>query len=211
MSTTAVVPEIEPGETLIFTDASWDTYVRITREIVDRPSVRTSYGDGCLILMSIGAEHDAINRAAAEIVAILARELEMDAALTGSTTFKHDELRKGFEPDSSFYFAAASLIRTKKEIDLRRDPPPELVIEIDISSPSVRRLPIFAAVGVAEVWRYHAGRMRFYRLAGGRYEERAMSGVFPCLAADAMTNLLAARESTPFPAWWRMVAAEAHQ
>ncbi|MBZ5618558.1 MAG: Uma2 family endonuclease [Acidobacteriia bacterium] len=58
------------------------------------------------------------------------------------------------------------MIRGKDEIDLATDPPPELTIEVDITSSSLNRFPIFAAVGVAEVWRYDGERVQFHTLEG---------------------------------------------
>lgn len=88
-------------------------------------------------------------------------ELDVDARRLGSKTFKREDLLKGFEPDSCFYIQHVEAISGKDEVDLNTDPPPDLVIEIDITSPSLPRLPIFAGVGVPEVWRYDGRQVQF--------------------------------------------------
>jgi len=80
--------------------------------------------------------------------------LNLEIYPTGSTTFKRLNQARGAEPDSSFYIQNAARIRGKREIDLTQDPPPDLVVEIDITSSSLNRFQIYATLGVPELWRY---------------------------------------------------------
>jgi hypothetical protein len=109
-----------------------------------------------LEIMVLSFRHETLNRTLVMLVETetLAEELDIDLINAGSTTCKRVDLARGFEPDTGFYSQRAGHIRSKDEIDLTVDPPPDLVIEIDITSPSLDKLPIYAAVGVPEVWLY---------------------------------------------------------
>src|SRR5438046_9570204 len=97
--------------------------------------------------MVVGLAQEDPNRTLAQLVAIVAEETDQDLFLAGSPTFKRKDLAKGFEPDSCFYIDHAEQVRGKEELDLVTDPPPDLVIEVDITRSSLSRFPIFAALG----------------------------------------------------------------
>src|SRR5204862_3490478 len=137
-----------------------------------------------LEIMVVYVGHEDPNRTLAAIVEIVVKETRRQFRRTGSTTFKREELGKGFEPDSSFYFRNAAAVRGKHIIDLHVDPPPELVIEVDITRSSLKRFPIFAAIGVAEVWRYDGECVRFYGLEGSEYQPIEASIVLPPMTAS---------------------------
>ena len=85
------------------------------------------------------------------------------------------------------------------------DPPPELVIEIDIRSPSLDKFPIFAGLGIAEVWHYHKQVLTVFRLQGAVYEPRQASEVLPGIAADTLTRLIANSQQMKRTEWLREV------
>ncbi|MDX1980237.1 MAG: Uma2 family endonuclease [Bryobacteraceae bacterium] len=97
---------------------------------------------------------------------------------------------KAFEPGSSFYFHRAVEMPGKPAIDLSVDPPPDLVIEVDISRNSAHRFPIFAAIGVREVWRYHSGEVTMFALSGGGYQNLDRSRFLPRLSAAAVSKFV---------------------
>lgn len=123
----------------------------------------------------------------------------------GSNTFKREDLLKGFEPDSSFYIRNAENVRGKKRIDLAQDPPPDLIIEIDVTSPSLPRFPIFAAVGVPEVWHYKNERVAIFVLRGEGYEEPPYSLALPQVMSEVLTRFLKENEEVDSPEWTRRV------
>ncbi len=104
-------------------------------------------------------EHEQFNRLLADMFTLIAVEMELEFTNAGSTTFNCQDLTRGFEPDTCFYIQHAADIEGKKRIDLATDPPPDLVIEVDITSPSLDKLPIYAAVGFREVWHFDGGRI----------------------------------------------------
>ena len=154
-----------PEAQIIMEGISWETYERLRDEHPENVSPRFTYDNGWLELMVPSIEHEEPNRTLAALIDIITAEMNIHIRRAGSNTFKREDLLKGFEPDSAFYLAAnAKAVRGKKRLDLATDPPPDLIIEIDVTSPSLPRFPIFAAVGVPEVWRYKNGRVEIFIL-----------------------------------------------
>jgi Uma2 family endonuclease len=129
--------------------------------------------------MVVSSRHERPNHLIAQLVEVVAEELDLDLENLGSTTFKREDLQRGFEPDTCFYVQNEERIRGKEEIDLNVDPPPDLVIEVDITSPSLDRFPIYAHFGVPEVWRYDGERVEVYELGNAQYVEVANSLALP--------------------------------
>ena len=106
--------------------------------------------------------------------------MDIDFEAAGSTTFKREALKKGFEPVSSFYIRHAEIVRGKKDIDLDSDPPPDLVIEVDLTSDSLDKFRLFGALGIPEVWRVERS-VEMMILERGRYVKRRASAAVPVL------------------------------
>ncbi len=123
----------------------------------------------------------------------------------GSTTFRREDLERGFEPDSCFYIENKGRIRGKGRIDLTVDPPPDLVIEIDITSPSLDKVPIYARMKVPEVWRFDGQRLAILALEGTVYVESAQSTVLPPLTGATLSDFIGKSKSMKRTAWLRTV------
>ena len=119
---------------VLLRNISWETYERLLEERGDNSAPRFTYDRGELEIMSPSPEHEALNRSIALLVEFLAAELGIDVYDLGSTTFRREDLERGFEPDSCFYIENEERVRGKTRKDLSVDPPPDLVIEIDITS-----------------------------------------------------------------------------
>lgn len=174
---------------LVLEDASWELYERLLRDIGNRP-IRITYDQGRMEIMSPLPEHERPKRAIGRMIEMLAFELNMPMVSLGSTTFRRKEKAKGLEPDECYYFRDEAKMRARKRLDLRRDPPPELVVEVDITSRSVPRQPIYAALGVPEIWRYDGRRLQCLHLIDGSYHPRKMSLVFPFLEPAQLQQFL---------------------
>jgi Uma2 family endonuclease len=190
---------------LLLRNISWETYERLLGESVGNCGTRFTYDEGNLEIMVVSIGHEMPNRVLGLLVEITAEETGRNFRGAGSTTFRRRDLAKGFEPDSSFYFRHAASIRRKKEIDLTVDPPPELVIEVDISRSSLDRFPIFGAIGVAEIWRYDGEKVRFYALEPDRYRAIEESVVLPPMTASQATIFLDQDRSEEPIVWLRAV------
>jgi hypothetical protein len=132
-------------------------------------------------IMSPLPEDDWESRFLGQLIYHLAFELRWPKLSRGSTTFRRRDKAKGLEPDECFYFRDERKMRGKKRVNLKKDPPPELVVEVDITSRSVPREPIYAALGVPEIRRLHARHIEYLHFAGGGYKLRKMSLAFPFL------------------------------
>jgi len=199
---TAVTPA---EQRLLLHDISWETYERLLRESVENCGTRFTYDGGNLEIMVVSLGHEAPNRTLALIAEITAEETGRDFVAAGSTTFKRRDLAKGFEPDSSFYFRDAETIRAKDDIDLATDPPPELVIEVDVTSSSLDRFPIYAAVGVREIWHYDGERVRFHALEETIWRPIEASLVLPPMTAAQATIFVAGDRFGKKTDWLRAV------
>jgi Uma2 family endonuclease len=167
---------------------SWQTYETLLNELSHR-RLRLTYNRGNLEIMVPSPEHERYKKIIGRFVETLAEELEVRIDPLGSTTFKRPEL-VGAEPDECFYIRNLGVIKGKKRIDLDRDPPPDLVVEIDITSSSEIRFPVYADLGVPEIWRYDGNSFTVYQLQVREYIPSEQSLAFPNLPIIEITNFL---------------------
>ena len=179
-----------PEQRVVLQNVSWETYERLLAESVESVGTRFTYDEGALEIMVLSIAHEDPNRTLAYLVEVVAAATERDLRRAGSTTFKRKDLAKGFEPDSCFYIDHVEQVRGKEELDLLTDPPPDLVIEVDITRSSLSRFPIFAALGVPEVWRFDGDRVTMHRLESGCYAQIEASLALPPLTASQSTVFL---------------------
>ncbi|NOT60489.1 MAG: Uma2 family endonuclease [Acidobacteria bacterium] len=201
---------IQPsGNHLIFlSGVSWATYKQLDEERGEQAGTRLTFSEGTLQIMAVGREHERLNYYLARLFDLLAETFDRDFVPAGSTTFDRDDLEKGFQPDSCFYLTNVEAMRDKKEIDLATDPPPDLLLEIDITSSSLNRLPLFAAAGVPEVWRYKNGAIKIYRLHSGIYDESLTSQWFPTVNVEQLADWLKSSRTMPHFKWLRTIRNE---
>ena len=190
-----------PEQRILLANATWETYERLLAENVTCPGTRFAYDEGMLEIMVVYVGHEAPNRTLASLVGVVAEVLRLDMVAAGSTTFKRQDLEKGFEPDSCFYFRNVDLVRGKEQLDMEVDPPPDLVIEVDITRSSLNRFRIFAAIGVAEVWRFDGEKVRMYVREEGQYKEVAASAALPVLTAAQAGIFLDEQRRQKWPDW----------
>lgn len=194
-----------PERFVILENIGWETYQRLQADHPDSAGPRFTYDQGRLQIMVLSLFHEEINRTLAQLVEVLAEEFDADILRAGSTTFDREDLLKGFEPDSCFYFQSAGAIRGKEKIDLNVDPPPDLIIEIDISSDSLNKFPVFAAVGAPEVWRFNGNAVIILQLENGQYVEARQSLTLPPLTSELATKFLEDSRKMASTAWLRRV------
>ncbi len=211
-----------PEGRVVVRNVGWETYERLLEEDPDRSAPRFFYDRGVLEIVSPSFEHEQIARVIASLVEELAVELDIDVVSAGSTTFNREDLARGFEPDASFYFSEnAAKVRGKRRISLDADdPPPDLVVEVDITSPSASKLPVYARLGVAEVWRHDGARLAILGLQRGdaeregRYAEIPESAFLAQARVESLTRFVEEGLASGRPAWTRRVrewARELHR
>ena len=211
MSTTISPPREAREQRVVLGHVSWETYESLLADHADARSPRFTYSEGMLEIMSPSSEHEELNEALATIADIVAEERQVEFKRLGSTTFRRRDLKKGTEPDSCFYIQNVERIRGKNEIDLTVDPPPDLVIEVEITSPAVPKLPVYARLGVPEIWLHDGRAPRILRLAGGQYESNKRSGVLPCLTESVLSEFLEQSKTLSTLNWRRVVRTWARQ
>jgi Uma2 family endonuclease len=163
---------------VVLDNISWSTYLAILNEAEGRRG-RITFDNGVLEIMSPSKLHEKIKTLIARMVETYTEKKRVACESAGSTTFARADLQRAFEPDECYYFSNAAVVRGKDEIDLSVDPPPDLVIEVDISRSSLPKLDLYRALGVPEIWRYRDDRLRVFQLVRTVYVEAEDSGVLP--------------------------------
>jgi Uma2 family endonuclease len=175
----------------------WATYEALLEDLGPHPGKRITYDSGQLEIMTTSPRHERIKSVIGLLLQAIAFEMGIPIVGVGSATWKREDLRRGFEPDACYYVTNVEAVRGKEDIDLKSDPPPDLLIEVDIARSWAGGEEIHAAFGIPEVWRFAGDRLRFYALeeVGGRrrYRETERSVAFPFLAAADLNRLLALR------------------
>lgn len=170
---------VPPGQRVLLKDVSWQEFETILEELGEHRATRLAYSQGTLEIMNPLPEHEKSKGLIGDFVKILLEEFQLDCEAFGSTTFKRQDMAQGLEPDESFYIQNHTLMIGKDRIDLTIDPPPDLAIEIDITS----RTPFnnYETLRVPELWRYDGRRLQINLLQDGKYIESLTSPNFPGL------------------------------
>jgi Uma2 family endonuclease len=170
---------VPPGQRVLLRDVTWEEFEIILEELGEHRAARIAYDRGVLEIMVPLPEHEFSKEIISDLVKALLEELDIEFISLGSTTFKNQAMAQGIEPDQCFYIQNENRIRGKKRLDLQKDPPPDLVLEIDITS---RTHPsIYEALKVPELWRFDKGILQINLLQGGSYVESQQSLTFPDL------------------------------
>ena len=192
---------------LVLHGVSWTTYESLLADCVDSHAAHFAFDQGVLEIMVLSAKHEEPNRTLSLLVEIVAVELDIDIRNLGSITFKRADLAKGFEPDSCFYIQHEADIGGKDVLDLSVDPPPDLVIEIDITNPSLDKFPIYAQIGVPEIWRYDGTQISILKLDNGGYGEQGESEALSGLTSAMFSQFLEDSQRVKRAEWLRAVQA----
>lgn len=184
------IAHLPSGGSLILNDVPWEDYEELLSDLGEGYAVRIAYDRGRLEIMSPTARHEMYKELLLSLVRIVADEADLILESRGSTTFKEKRLRQGAEPDTCFYLKNASRIIGKGDIDLAKDPPPDIIVEVDVSHQSAGKLSFYAAISVPEIWRYDERRVQMLQLVDGRYVEMPSSLAFPALTDKVLTDAL---------------------
>jgi len=178
------------GTSVMLEQISWQQYELLLEVLGDRASSRLAYDNGRLEIMTPLPEHEYFKQTLGLAVNDIAEALEIDYDSYGSTTWRKELEKVGVEPDDCFYIQNESAIRGQLEFDLATDPPPDLAIEVDFYSKSLNRFPIYARLGVPEIWRYDGGVLTIHILDQNQYRESDASLAFPILPIQELPSLI---------------------
>lgn len=178
---------------VVLHEVSFPTFFALSRESTGG---RIAYDRGTLEIISLSFLRENTKGNLGRMVEVYTLEKELPLLSAGSTTFGREDLERGLEPDASYYIQSASRVIGNTEIELPHDPPPDLVIEVEITRSSINKLDICRALGIREVWRYNGKRLEVNVLRDdGQYEPRPQSSVLPGFPLDYALELLEQRDS----------------
>jgi Uma2 family endonuclease len=185
---------VQPGQRIHLQDINWSEFEAILQELGDRRASRVAYFDHQLEIRMPLPEHEVDNELIGDFVKILLEELDIDNECFGSTTFKRQTMAAGIEPDQCFYIKNHAVMIGKRRIDLAIDPPPDLAIEVDVTSKT--GLEAYQALGVPELWCFESGGLRILLLQNGIYQASLVSQNFPQFDIISLVNQAIQRSQT---------------
>jgi len=168
--------DLQPGQCLTLREISWAEFEAILEELGEHRATRVAYYQGLLEIRMPSPEHEVDKELIGDMVKIVLDELALDWEPYGSTTFKRSQMAAGVEPDTCFYIQNARQMIGKRRLDLSVDPPPDLAIEIDVTSKT--QLSAYVALGVPELWCYEGGKLQVFVLNQAEYVEMQTSPTF---------------------------------
>lgn len=171
--------EIPAGQRIYLHDIDWQEFEQILLELAEKRATRIAYFDGELEIRMPLPEHERAKVLIGDLLKVLLEELDLPWESLGSSTFKKESMKAGIEPDDCFYIKNCKAMIGKKRLDLTIDPPPDLAIEVDLTSPT--QISAYEALNVPEIWRYKNGKLEIFILLDGQYIESSISPTFPTL------------------------------
>jgi Uma2 family endonuclease len=179
-----------PVEQFLFWDVGWTGYQSLLKMVENR-RVRVTYDRGNVELMAPLSIHERYKHLIGRMIDTIAEELEIQVVAVGSTTFKSEELDRGLEPDECFYITNAGRVQDWSRVDLDVDPPPDLAVEVEITSNVLNRLGIYAALRVPEFWRFDGETLSVHLLQeDGSYIPSETSAAFPFVSMNELASFL---------------------
>jgi len=178
------------GQSVVLEDVSWREYTRLLRVFDDRPGLRLTYDRGRLEIMTLSAEHEGYGYSIGRLVDALTEELGLPIMGGGSTTLRRQLKRRGLEPDNCYWIENAQRVIPLKDYDLKKHPPPDLALEVDVTRSSLDRMGIYAALRVPQVWHWDGQTFTFFGLQ--------QDGEYAPIAAPSFASFLTVPELLRF-------------
>ena len=185
-----ITPETTPAEQrVVFHNISWQNYQQILAALGQSRSSRLIYDQGTLEITMPLEEHESATRLIELFIRILVEESGLKIKTMGSTTLNRDDLQRSAEPDNCYYIQNQPQVVGKK-VDLNEDPPPDLIVEVDITHTDINKLQFYASMGVPEFWRYNGEILQIYQLQNHQYVETEKSPTFSIITKAKLYQFL---------------------
>lgn len=175
---------------VVLRSLNWQGYTAIRQTLSPDRNTRLTYSQGLLEITMPLEIHEFSARLIERFIYILVMELGMDMKTMGSTTLERETLDRSAEPDNAYYIQNQSLV-AGRDVDLDQDPPPDLVVEVDITHTDIDKLQLYAAMNIPEFWRYNGDSWRIYCLQNSVYQEVDSSPLFPGIPKLKLYHFLA--------------------
>lgn len=197
------VQERDPEERFLLRGISWELYEAL-RDNEENNHVRMTYSQGTLEMMSPSDEHEWVKRLIGRMIEAITEELRIPVRSLSATTWRRRDIDKGLEADECYYIRSHPKISGRRRIDLTRDPPPDLALEVVVTHGDVDKMAIYAALGVSEVWQWHDDRLQGFSLgADGRYAPCEFSPNLPMLRIGELEQFVDWELADDESAWIR--------
>ncbi|WP_413161660.1 Uma2 family endonuclease [Capilliphycus salinus ALCB114379] len=177
---------VPPGNQVLLKDITWHEFEQILEELGEDRASRLSFSSGVLEIMTPSTEHEKDKEIIGELVRMLLDALDIDFEALGSTTFKSEQMTQAIEADTCFYIQNHQAVIGKNRIDLTVDPPPDIAVEIDITSRT--KFENYRLLGVPELWRYTLKGLEINLLQTGEYIQSETSPNFPEIPIVELIN-----------------------
>nr|WP_318731575.1 MULTISPECIES: Uma2 family endonuclease [unclassified Roseofilum] len=175
---------------VVFHGITWENYVHILDQLPQSRGSRLIYDDGVLEITMPLEDHEFARCLIERFIVVLVELLGLSIKTMGSTTMNYPLLRKGAEPDSAYYFQNQPLVKGRN-VNFAQDPPPDLVVEVDITHTDIAKNEFYSRLGVPEFWRFDGQVWRIYTLKSGVYVEVEQSPTFPEVPKEWLYQFLA--------------------
>ena len=155
-----------PSGSLLRMPATWENYQNLCQQRGDNSIPRIKYRNGEVLLMSPLPKHGRDASLIADIIKVLLdhNKLEYDSFTPVTMELPAES---GIEPDYCFYIDNWEASSGKERIDWSIDPPPDLVLEIDVTS--YTEINDYLPYRVPEVWLFRRDRLIIYQLQETEY------------------------------------------
>lgn len=195
ISVTPIAPPFPVGEQrVVFRNINWQGYQQLLTILGDRRAAKLTFDRGTLEITMPLEEHEFSGRLIELFIRILVVELGLKIKTMGSTTLDRSDLDRGAEPDNAYYIQNQPRVAGRK-INLAIDPPPDLVVEIDITHTDINKPALYASMGVPEFWRYDGSKWLIYQLENREYLEVSSSPTFPIVPKEILYEFLAVAQT----------------
>ena len=184
------IDRLPAGAVLVVPGVRWDEYQELTQDAAIKPGICISYNEGTLEVARPFPEHERYREFISDLARAFAEEAHLPLRNLESTTCKQRRIQKGIDPEVCFYVANANRIEGKERVDLESDPPPDIAVEIDVANESSGKFPIYAALGIPELWCYDTQQLEIYSLKDDAYIQAETSRFLIGLASSVATDFL---------------------
>ncbi|MCI0486762.1 MAG: Uma2 family endonuclease [Blastocatellia bacterium] len=193
-----------PADTVVtFHGVSWQDYEDLLEQVGEAGGLRISFDSGTLTIMTLSTEHENYAWFIGRLVSAISLRLRINIRFFGSATMKKRKEGKGNEPDACFYVQTADALGNRIQLDFEEDPPPDIVVEVDVHHDSLSIRPIYVALGVPEIWRYDGQELTIHLLEEGDYVSAPESLALPFLTGQILTEFLTRlRDEGGFNRFW---------